>query len=212
MAAWTAGIVLALGLAWFVGAVVVPVWQVRGVLRRNASMEHNWIAALADGPQLAAQLGSSQTATHKLAMYIQVPRFVAPRKQSAMYLLLSCGEEGYQSIRTFFKVGDVEQRVCATKAVLFMKGIDVIAMLMEALADSDPQVRLAALAGADQAIQVLEISESTRAIVLGKLAEIAKDDPNATARAQAEDLRARIKQMQDQEKGIFPTGSLFPGH
>ena len=35
MAAWTAGIVLALGLAWVVAAVVVPVWQVRAAVRRT---------------------------------------------------------------------------------------------------------------------------------------------------------------------------------
>jgi hypothetical protein len=33
MAAWTGAILLALGLAWFVGAVVVPVWQVRSGLK-----------------------------------------------------------------------------------------------------------------------------------------------------------------------------------
>jgi hypothetical protein len=32
MTLWTAGILLALGLAWFVGAVVVPVWQVRSTV------------------------------------------------------------------------------------------------------------------------------------------------------------------------------------
>jgi len=45
MAAWTAAILLALGLAWFVGAVVVPVWQVRKVLLEPALLAGRRISA-----------------------------------------------------------------------------------------------------------------------------------------------------------------------
>jgi hypothetical protein len=84
MAAWTAGILLALGLAWFVGAVVVPVMEVRKVVgeycKQTRWVGKRWPPWPAHEENAIKGLGGPDAAVRKLALYIRFPQWVAPNQ------------------------------------------------------------------------------------------------------------------------------------
>jgi hypothetical protein len=69
MAAWTAGILLALGLVWFVGALALPYVHVRAFMVRG------------DGPspEQVRRLGGPEKAGRKIVWYLWLPKALAPR-------------------------------------------------------------------------------------------------------------------------------------
>ena len=69
MVLWTAGILLALGLAWFVAAVAVPYAQVRAFMVKG------------DGPspEQVRRLGGPEKAGRKTVWYLRLPQAIAPR-------------------------------------------------------------------------------------------------------------------------------------
>ena len=82
---WTAGILVALGLAWFVGTVAIPVWQTRTVLYGQftiggSPMERRSV--------LIDRLGGPERAPARLRLYLQMPEFLAPDKYGAQVLLM----------------------------------------------------------------------------------------------------------------------------
>ena len=91
MAAWTAAILLALGLIWFVAAVVVPVWQVRQAVLKTRKNEYLDPAL---GLKLVEDLGGPAKAAPKLVLYIRMPKSIAPQCETAAMLLGSCGKAG----------------------------------------------------------------------------------------------------------------------
>jgi hypothetical protein len=64
---WTAGILLALALAWFVGAVAVPFFQVRAIVREFGGIPSN-VAA----PYIK-RLGGPERAGARLALFVRLP-------------------------------------------------------------------------------------------------------------------------------------------
>jgi hypothetical protein len=105
MVLWTAGLLLVLGLVWFVAAAVVaPVWEVR-----------NWVGCAELSPdETVAELGGPEHAARKLAMYMRMPKGLAPDRKGASKLLAACLKSGASS---------------------------AAAPLCRALADPDPKVR-----------------------------------------------------------------------
>ena len=76
IALWTAGMLLALGLAWFVGAVVMPVWQTRSFLTSDEEYEDG--AAINQGRwNLVQRLGGQEKAASKLHLYLRLAAFCA---------------------------------------------------------------------------------------------------------------------------------------
>jgi len=93
MLLWTAGLLLSLGLAWLIGAVAVPVWQVHRVMAAYdsdiaASQLPGWTLAPAD------QLGGQAAAARKIDLYLRMPDFLASHKRSAIDWLRYCGQAG----------------------------------------------------------------------------------------------------------------------
>jgi hypothetical protein len=86
MALWTAGILLALGLAWFIGAVVVPVWRVRALL----DDERNYFGIIEGG---VAKLGGPERAARPLSIYMRLPEKLAPHKHTRANR--SCGQQSH---------------------------------------------------------------------------------------------------------------------
>jgi HEAT repeat protein len=82
---WTAGILLALGLAWFVGAVVTPYLQVRAALARARGSKYANI-----GNELTA-MGSQEDAARRLSFYLNLPHWMADDKLTALAFLRQCG-------------------------------------------------------------------------------------------------------------------------
>jgi hypothetical protein len=92
MVLWTAGILVAVGLAWFVAAAAVPVWQVRGVLAGYAAEGDGDLSALGRA-QVAAdlqRLGGPAAAARKLRLYLLAPKAVAGKKKVAALMLAAC--------------------------------------------------------------------------------------------------------------------------
>lgn len=87
MTLWTAGILLALGLAWFVGAVVLPVWRVRKILEEEP-----------DPGKVVERLGGAGPAIRALRLYAKLPDRVAPSGDGAVFSLGWCGPEAMPAL------------------------------------------------------------------------------------------------------------------
>lgn len=96
---WTVGILLALGLAWFVGAVVYPVYRTRAVV------DDFW-RELRCGPDLPPAeeekavkesvrlLGGPERAAGNVRLYLALPDSLALHKMDSLALLGGCGRHG----------------------------------------------------------------------------------------------------------------------
>ncbi len=129
---WTAGILLVLGLAWFVGAVVVPVWQVRAMVsemnRRYVLYEQKgYPLGTHDELDQVTRLGGPEAMLGKMRLYLRMPKSVAVHRHIAAY---------------FMRFGGT----AATEPMLQM------------LADPDPKVRLLVVRGL--ACNAMEIGDS----------------------------------------------------
>ena len=71
MAAWTVGILLAAGLAWFAGAVVMPVWQTKRVVYR-----YNHTIADVNPLDAVDELGGPRKAARRLGLFVRMPRWI----------------------------------------------------------------------------------------------------------------------------------------
>jgi len=81
MILWSAGIVLAMVLVWFVAAVVVPVWQVHAaVMDTQAS----------SGQNITPMSGEPRQNAAKIRMYIRVTRPDGSREKAAYMLYIAC--------------------------------------------------------------------------------------------------------------------------
>jgi hypothetical protein len=106
---WTAGILLALGLAWFVGAVVVPVWRVRETLSGMSEGRLGVTEAIdrLGGPRLAAKL---------LTHYMRLP--LTSDSRGLVVLLLACSlPEGTEIIADNLNSGPVKMRRCLAQSL-----------------------------------------------------------------------------------------------
>jgi hypothetical protein len=120
MAAWTAAIVLALGLAWFVGAVVVPVWQVRSVVRAYEPSAPKPYSAPA---HYVVELGGPKLAAHKLGLYLKLPDSVASDKPCAIWLLSFCDKPGVVKLKELLPDRDAAVRMAAERALTDIRDI-----------------------------------------------------------------------------------------
>ena len=111
MVLWTALILLALGLAWFIGAVAVPVWQIRRIVAEARVLD----------PQAAVErLGGEAAAARKLAMYRRLPAWLAPYNQPFEVDLFGyCGQAGAPHLIDIIRREAGETRLCALKAFTF---------------------------------------------------------------------------------------------
>ena len=121
MALWSVGIMLALGLAWFVGAVAVPVWQVRKAVGQYWS-HTRWVGKVwppypAWEENTIKSLGGLDEAVRKLALYGRFPRWVAPyqEEEGVPALLKYCEEKAAAD-------GNEGARQAATEALAKIPG------------------------------------------------------------------------------------------
>jgi HEAT repeat protein len=118
MAAWTAGILLAAGLVWFVAAVVVPVWQVRAAVRRTRDGVHpwNWYPQ-AEMEREVRGLGSPEQATGRLLLYLRLPWRWAPDRTRAVHMLGFCGPSAAPPLLKLLGSRDHNTRAAAALAL-----------------------------------------------------------------------------------------------
>ncbi len=90
MAAWTGAILLILGLAWFVGAVVVPVWQTRRVVLAVYAEEPVGFSMMSRHAQeecrkkAIATLGGPERAATRLKHFLMLPEWANPKRSDTM--------------------------------------------------------------------------------------------------------------------------------
>ena len=128
MAAWTAAILLALGLIWFVAAAVVPVWQVRS--RLNGLGHFEWKSEQIEdaaynhqGLSLVAEVGGQRRCAWALRVYVSLmPENLAPRKYEAVRCAAFCGEPGRALLESLQGSADPDVRQAAAEALKKIRG------------------------------------------------------------------------------------------
>lgn len=164
MALWTAGILLVLGLAWFIGAVVVPVWQVRPVLEEMWDGAHSHAvsfqvtgepltdygaAQALSGETEAAdralvRLGGQDRAVGKLRLYLRLPSSLAPHKNMAVIVLGQCYSRALSALREASRSRDqAVRRIAAAEMGLLCPSNDraTVDVLEQMKQDQDEGVR-----------------------------------------------------------------------
>jgi HEAT repeat protein len=110
MAAWTAGILLALGLAWFVGAVAVP------VVRAHLALSSLSRADIAEA-DVIERLGGRLPACRALSLHLRCPGFDARERGMAAWLLKYCGSDAVPPLRRAMGDDQWYVRRCAALAL-----------------------------------------------------------------------------------------------
>ena len=122
MAAWTAGILLALGLAWFVGAVVVPVWQVRKIVKSWEGGRYHPMYTGRFFTNEIAQLGGPVSASRKLGIYLRTPVGSSANRQVAAAILGECGAPAIPELERLLENEDERVRQAAAAALKEIRG------------------------------------------------------------------------------------------
>jgi len=114
MMLWTAGILLALGLAWFIGAVVVPAWKVDGVLK-----SHDWryTNSFIEPNPVLEKLGGPERAAESLGAYVRLPSWAAKHRVYAVECMPLCGPHGIKNLIAALKDQDPEVRIAAAHSL-----------------------------------------------------------------------------------------------
>lgn len=133
MLLWTAAIVAATGLAWFIGAVVVPVWQARRVLMHQPTFAG------------VERLGGKESALRKLVMYMRVPERWAPHKYEGTALLGACGPAAVPKLILLLRHREPGVREGAAETLGKMGDPRAIEPLGEAVKDRVVDVRIKAV-------------------------------------------------------------------
>jgi len=111
MAAGTAGILLALGLIWFVAAVVVPVWRACLVVDECAAdMRFYSRSQPYDYSGAIKRLGGEENGRHAIDLYLRLMRPKANLRGVALYLLSRCGEKAVPRLLTSLRDPDRDVR------------------------------------------------------------------------------------------------------
>jgi len=169
MALWSAGILLALGLAWFVAAVVVPVWQTRAAVQHVYDKLAPWYGAGGFGVTAAREqelkaavdkLGGPESTARRLGLYLMLPEWTdagsradtyfdmldpGPRKE-AFSVLSFCGPYGVPVLTHHLRDSNSSRRYEAAIALghIGPEACQAVGQLIKCLSDPEVMPRLAA--------------------------------------------------------------------
>ena len=136
---WSALMFTALTLAWFVGAVVRPVWRVRGPC---AAVDRFWIGfrfPRGDWTQQAekeiAYLGGPEDAAQRLSTYLRLPNRAEHHRTAAAWMLGECGRIAVHPLTALLKDKYWEVRYVSAVALGELKDDSSVEGLAEALDD-----------------------------------------------------------------------------
>ncbi len=99
MVLWTAGILLAIGAAWFVGAVAVPVWRADCTMAQYDDLKRHASYPWQGLRQSIEDLGGEDAAARKLGLYLRMPGWAAGHKVVALEILAHCGKLALPAFR-----------------------------------------------------------------------------------------------------------------
>ena len=167
MALWTAGLLLVLGLIWFVAAVVVPVFETRNVVRRCVASAYRtrglpikwdmWQQPHAAEKQAIDNLGGPQKAVTRLRIFRMAPDWVTEQgaqpdhfhfsnKEWSVLLLGYCGQSGTVELIPMLQDSREGRRILALVAVYRIgpEAAEAVSAVQRLLTDDDPWTRDAA--------------------------------------------------------------------
>lgn len=157
----TAGILLILGLAVFIVAVVVPLRQTHEAVRAC-------MAGQIDGYEVVARLGGEERAAHQLATYLRLPKWMKAYRRGPALLLGMIGPKARESVPALVEAlgdSDVDVRAAAASALgqIGSEARDAVPPLVKAVEDEDSSVRQDAIWALGEMGQ--EASEAVPALV-----------------------------------------------
>ena len=145
---WTAAIVAATGLAWFIGALAVPYFRTRAAVKRCVGPQFGSIEfALRTGREMILMRGPENTAKN-LTRYLHAPVRWTPNRPVAASMLSLCFGEGDQELIRLVK-NDEEPAVRIAVISYFgfsdaSRNPGVLEVLNTACQDPELEVRSAA--------------------------------------------------------------------
>ena len=124
IAGWTAGMLVFLGLAWFTGAVVVPMWRFRNEIAELGvedklpfGLEYSAGCTRGEPYSRAAWLvertGGAERTARRLEQYLNMPRALAPNRATAVYLLGFCEGHALGALLELLESEDPKIRACS---------------------------------------------------------------------------------------------------
>jgi hypothetical protein len=147
---WSVALALLLAAGLFCWLVVVPVWQVRTVVRVYAkeSYGNRLITSppLPGSPEMVAvrRLGGGSEAARKLSLFLRYQGVTTPLGRVAVSLLGFCGESAVPTLARIILQEDASLRMIAVRGLGEIGGERAVVLLKTALKDQDKDVRQAA--------------------------------------------------------------------
>jgi hypothetical protein len=143
---WSAAIVLALALAWFVGAVVIPAYQVHSTIRNIHAILYRPTSEPLNVAPLVKVLGGPERAAWKLSIYLRLPKKLICRSRPppdderaiAIELLAACGKPGVGPLIRELKHPEPDMRKLAASALgrIGPEAREAVPVLIQALSDT----------------------------------------------------------------------------
>jgi hypothetical protein len=149
MILWSAGIVLVLGLAWFVGAVAVQWWQALRTEEMLAKGDYCGMCEAYHEPEpLIAELGGPKHAAARMKLCLRSWVTSTEAKQQALALLGSCGRHGIGPLTEALRAKEPILSATALRQLLRHVNFELVKeaapAMEELLKDGDESVRKAA--------------------------------------------------------------------
>ena len=128
----SAGILLALALAWFAGTVAIPAWSIcRDMERCHADCSDRTTTVR----QKLETLGGPKQALRRLSLYLRLPERLAPHRQQAVSLLGGCGDRALPKLLELLGHPDQNVRKMAAAGLAEIKDARAVEPLIAALND-----------------------------------------------------------------------------
>lgn len=157
----TIGIVLILGVACFIAAVVAPVMQTRAAVKRYRDAWLNY-AREKEARNELERLGEPETAIRRLSIYLRLPEWLAPERPTAARMVGDCGKPAVLMLLRLLEDEDHDVRHWAAMALGEIgdpRAVEPLSGLL--LVDEDEGVRLEAA----RALVKLKDRRATEALV-----------------------------------------------
>ncbi len=201
MILWSGGIVLALGLTWFTGAVVVPYWQVRSFVKSQTTKMPAW-----------ERLGGERRACERLRRYICLPDPLATNRDWAVQLLAQHCDGGADAVTALLhdertpletRLAIIDCLGCEWDSEMDKREDWRPEALFRVLSSPSGQVRIAAARGLVPRVPIVRDEGSDRMTDAG-LAQLAKDLRAGDSSLRLAAARALHSVAEDLDKISFP--------
>ncbi len=163
---WSAGMLAALGLAWFVGTAVIRLMDARAATKRCLPLADSseWDASARSEVK---KLGGARRAVPLLSTYARLPGVAREDRFTAKMMICACREEAQPTITELTEDEDPYVRFWAAVALARMGKPEAIAPLLRETKGGDDAVKLVA----GEALEAID-----RRSALARLEQIARQE------------------------------------